>query len=143
MRISDWSSDVCSSDLRNKSSNPVFPARSALRSPARLLLDLQLDNQIFLRRAIAHPANRRGIAIVEPRRDPDVTPVGRMAVADVEADPADMVEMRFGPAVRRIQMRPFVHHQIARDAARCVPHMAHRRSLEDRRVGTEWISKRR
>src|SRR3546814_7547650 len=110
MRISDWSSDVCSSDLRNKSSNPVFPARSALRSPARLLLDLQLDNQIFLRRAIAHPANRRGIAIVEPRRDPDVTPVGRMAVADVEADPADMVEMRFGPAVRRILLRRSAEH---------------------------------
>src|SRR3546814_952148 len=47
---------------RNRSSIPSSPA--PIRS--RLLLDLQLDNQIFLRRTIAHAANRGGIAIVEP-----------------------------------------------------------------------------
>ncbi len=85
-----------------------------------------MDNQILLRRTIAHAANRGGIAIIEPRRDANVTLVGRMTVAHVETDPADMVEMRLGPAVRRILMRAVVHHQIARDIARRMPEMAHR-----------------
>src|SRR3546814_11095643 len=93
----------------------MFPARSALRSPARLLLDLQLDNQIFLRRAITHTANGRGVAIIEAGRDANIAPVGRMAVADVEPYPADMLEMRLSPAVRHILPRPVVHHKIDRD----------------------------
>src|SRR3546814_18945115 len=40
MRISDWSSDVCSSDLSNKRmpSNPVIPAPSHAVAPATICL---------------------------------------------------------------------------------------------------------
>src|SRR3546814_13442445 len=71
-----------------------------------------------LRRAIAHAANRGGIPIVEARRDADIALVGRMAVADVEADPANMVEMRLCPRMGRVLPRPVVHHQIARNVDR-------------------------
>ena len=68
-------------------------SRFSAPNAARLLLDLQLDNQIFLRRTIAHAANRGGIAIIEPRRDADITLVGRMAVADVKSDINREVEL--------------------------------------------------
>src|SRR3546814_12881942 len=115
-------------------------------SRSRLLLDLQLNNQIFLRRAIAHAANRGGIPIVEARRDADIALVGRMAVADVEADPADMVEMRLRPRMGRILLRPVVHHQIARNIARRMAEVTHRGDedmglrSEARRGGKEGFS---
>src|SRR3546814_8965803 len=99
-------------------------------SRSRLLLDLQLNNQIFLRRAIAHAANRGGIPIVEARRDADIALVGRMAVADVEADPANMVEMRICPRMGRVLPRPVVHHQIARNVARRMRSEEHTSELQ-------------
>src|SRR3546814_3845394 len=49
-----------------------------------------------------------------------------MAVADVEADPANMVEMRLCPRMGRVLPRPVVHHQIARNVARRMTEVAHR-----------------
>src|SRR3546814_10884780 len=57
-----------------------------------------------------------------------------MAVADVEPYPADMLEMRLSPAVRRILTRPVVHHQIARDIARRMPQVTHRGDEDMRMV---------
>src|SRR3546814_14401206 len=57
-----------------------------------------------------------------------------MAVADVEPYPADMLEMRLSPAVRRILTRPVVHHQIARDIARRMPQVKHRGDEDMRMV---------
>src|SRR3546814_14120141 len=95
-------------------------------SRSRLLLDLQLNNQIFLRRAIAHAANRGGIPIVAARRDADIALVGRMAVADVEADPANLVAMRLCPRMGRVMPRPVVHPQIDRKQASRMPEGGHR-----------------
>src|SRR3546814_4057552 len=79
-----------------------------------------------LRRAIAHAPNLGGIPLVEARGDADIALVGRMAVADVEADPANMVEMRLCPRMGRVLPRPVVHHQIARNVARRMTEVAHR-----------------
>src|SRR3546814_6549546 len=54
MRISDWSSDVCSSDLDSEGTTPASPSASlpltvTLLSPPALVVDEELDALVRLR----------------------------------------------------------------------------------------------
>src|SRR3546814_20845759 len=62
MRISDWSSDVCSSDLPDRESTPPYPpGRAVLRRAA---------SEGWRPRSAARPASAH--AAIRPRRRPEI-----------------------------------------------------------------------
>src|SRR3546814_3631220 len=78
MRISDWSSDVCSSDLALV--DAIFAALLARRDELHLRLGIVGGEQIDLAR------------LVIARRDDDIIVGGGLADADAEADVGLLVE---------------------------------------------------
>src|SRR3569833_164386 len=84
---------------------------SALRLGLRLLarlVDVNRDFQRFAVAAVARAAHRRGAEIIQPGGDPHMR-VGRAdAVARIEADPAEVVDIAFRPGVAGVLRRDAV-----------------------------------
>src|SRR3546814_4310828 len=62
MRISDWSSDVCSSDLQRRQRRPEFVRRTRREQP-------HAHDMILLGRALA-TGGERGVAVAQIAADP-------------------------------------------------------------------------
>ena len=77
-----------------------------------------LHRKPFLGLSQPNSGDRHGVAIVAAGCDAHVVLVGRHAVGDVEADPAEPVDMRLRPGVARRLLGDAVDHQIAADIAR-------------------------
>jgi hypothetical protein len=92
-----------------------------LRLAGRMGFHRNPHRQHLSRRTDADAGDWRGIAVVAPRRDPHIARIGTDAVGDIEADPAEPLDMGFGPSVGRLLFDPVVHHQIAADIARRNP----------------------
>src|SRR3546814_1679799 len=78
MRISDWSSDVCSSDLRSKlSTDPLYPgALRALRGSTAPVMDLGCGLGL-----LAHALRQDGQAMPYYGVDNDADKIGRATAA--------------------------------------------------------------
>src|SRR3546814_12420962 len=106
MRISDWSSDVCSSDLRGR------PRRARPRNPARLPPRRRLG-RAQLPRAPCGPAARRMIEtdrlVMRPWRDEDIAPFQRICSdPEVMATLGPPLDIEIGRASCRVRGGPYV-----------------------------------
>src|SRR3546814_3407464 len=63
MRISDWSSDVCSSDLQTGSGRGHTSARDRIRALARVAIDIPKDTNPGARDGQGRPQDRQGQAL--------------------------------------------------------------------------------
>src|SRR3546814_16784496 len=86
MRISDWSSDVCSSDLRLMQrdggldpTDHIFLKRTAKAADAAFAIGA-VDNQ-FCHEAVV--IGRHPVAGVKSRIDPDMQPAGRVIIGNL------------------------------------------------------------
>lgn len=89
-----------------------------------LLFDRQPDNHALIATAKGQSRNRRRLGIVRASRDPDIAGIRADTVGDIEPDPAQPVNMRFGPGVACLLLDAVGEHQIATDIARRMPQHA-------------------
>src|SRR5260221_12645771 len=82
------------------------PGRSGslLRRPGRLG-DLKPDRHVFATASIMGAAHRSGAEIIEPDGNPHVLAGGAHAVRRIEADPAEVGDVNFGPGVAHLVAR--------------------------------------
>src|SRR3546814_13211174 len=68
MRISDWSSDVCSSDLNEKGALAPLPLDQAvvLQAPQRLADRVPADAELLAKRMLSRQAVSRGEVLGQP-----------------------------------------------------------------------------
>src|SRR3546814_15124677 len=74
MRISDWSSDVCSSDLNEKGALAPLPLDQAvvLQAPQRLADRVTADAELLAKRMLSRQAVSRGEVLGQPA-NPDAS----------------------------------------------------------------------
>src|SRR5215831_14027284 len=85
-------------------SNFAIAQPSLLRLPGRLG-DLKPDRHVFATAAIVGAAHRSGAEVIEPDCDAHVLAGGAHAVRRIEADPAEVGDVNFGPRVARLVAR--------------------------------------
>src|SRR3546814_16502027 len=121
MRISDWSSDVCSSDLEASRRAEIVHARQEIPGLAAIVAGKEIDPHIAARIALAagnaqYPAVGQHVAArIEPAMPAEARRIRIFSVGGAE----------------RILFR--------RDIGEKAEFRVARRSSEERRVGTEWV----
>src|SRR3546814_18088681 len=93
MRISDWSSDVCSSDLASSLSCSSL-VKSCMATPLRIGFRGTQHDAVADRQGIEHQGAAFAVLVWEER--PDLGPVGLGAVAGGLLDAVGVVERRLG-----------------------------------------------
>src|SRR3546814_12106660 len=132
MRISDWSSDVCSSDLKTR----VALAKALINRPALLLLDeptasLDPDTADWVRSLLERYRREAGATILLASHN----------MAEVERLCDQVLMMKQGRIVDRGTAAELIERYGRRNLEEVLLDIARNRGRsEERRVGKEWVS---